>query len=59
MIDKTGLSGEWGVFLDTEPDDRLASVSGSLGKQGLLLERITVPTVKLVIDSVDKIPVEN
>jgi len=61
VIDKTGLSGEWGAFLDIEHvgDDRLASVSDSLGKQGLSLERITVPTVKLVIDRVDKIPVEN
>ena len=60
VVDKTGLSGQWGVFLDKNlGDDRLSSVSESLGKQGLSLERITVPTVKLVIDHVDKVPVEN
>jgi uncharacterized protein (TIGR03435 family) len=60
-VDATGLQGEWDVVLDTDLDDGvlLPSLIASMEKQGLTLTRTTLPTEKLVIDRVDKIPTEN
>ena len=59
-MDKTGIEGTWDVVIDRIPGDlALSTVSASLEKPGLRLERITVPVEKLIVDSVDKMPTEN
>jgi uncharacterized protein (TIGR03435 family) len=62
VVDRTGIEGEWHVVLDTDVSDpgvRFATLQSSLERQGLRLEKITVPMEKLVIDSIDRIPTEN
>ncbi len=61
VADRTGIDGEWHVVLDQTfgPDMALPSVSASLEKQGLRLERTSAPVEKLFVDKVDKMPVEN
>ena len=60
VIDRTGIEGAWDVILDeTWGDLELPTVSASLERQGLRLERITVPVEKLIVDNVDKVPTEN
>ena len=61
VVDRTGLAGDWDVVLDAsgDLDERLASYSASLEKQGLRLERVTAPVEKLIIDKMDKVPTEN
>lgn len=61
ITDKTGVEGDWQVSLDqsSEPDMKLPSVSASLEKQGLRLERTTAPVEKLFVDKMDKMPTEN
>jgi uncharacterized protein (TIGR03435 family) len=61
VVDRTGIEGAWDVVLDTSGglDEKLASYSASLEKQGLRLERVTAPVEKLIIDKIEKVPVEN
>jgi len=62
VVDRTGIEGEWHVVLDTDVSDpgvRFATLQSSLERQGLRLEKITVPMAKLVIDRIDRIPTEN
>lgn len=61
VVDKTGIAGEWHVIVDRiyGADTSLPSVSASLEKQGLRLERTTAPVEKLFVDKVDKMPTEN
>lgn len=61
VVDATGLQGEWDVVVDTDFEDgaSLPSVIASLEKQGLTLTQTTIPSEKLVIDRVDRIPTEN
>jgi hypothetical protein len=48
-----------GVAIDkTWGDLALATVSASLEKQGLRLERTTVPTEKLIVGKIDKVPTD-
>ncbi len=59
VTDRTGIAGAWDAVVDYEFDSKLPSASASLEKQGLRLERTTVPVEKLIIDSIDKVPTEN
>lgn len=60
VIDRTGINGAWNVVIDfTFGDLALSTISPSLEKQGLHLERTTVPVEKLIVDSLDKTPTEN
>jgi uncharacterized protein (TIGR03435 family) len=61
IVDRTGIEGEWHVWLDRsyEADMALPTVSASLEKQGLRLERTTSPVEKLFVDKMDKMPTEN
>lgn len=60
VLDRTGIEGAWYVAIDkTWGDLALSTVSASLEKQGLRLERTTVPTEKLIVDKIDKVPTEN
>jgi uncharacterized protein (TIGR03435 family) len=61
VTDRTGLAGDWHVVLDRSFGEGLAlpTVSASLEKQGLRLERSTVPVEKLFVDKLDKVPTEN
>jgi uncharacterized protein (TIGR03435 family) len=60
VADRTGIEGAWDVVLDeTFGDLALPTISASLERQGLRLERTTVPVEKLIVDKVDKGPTEN
>jgi uncharacterized protein (TIGR03435 family) len=61
IVDRTGIEGEWHVWLDRsfDADMTLPSVSTSLEKQGLRLERTTAPVEKLFVDKADRTPTEN
>jgi uncharacterized protein (TIGR03435 family) len=60
VVDKTGIDGAWYVVVDKSAGDlALSTVSASLEKQGLRLERTTVQTEKLIVDKIDKIPTDN
>ncbi len=62
VVDHTGIEGEWHVVLDidmSDPGVRFATLQSSLERQGLRLEKTTVPLRKLVIDSIDRTPTEN
>ena len=60
VIDRTGIDGAWDVVMDyTFGDLALSTISPSLEKQGLRLERTTVPVEKLIVDKLDKTPTEN
>jgi uncharacterized protein (TIGR03435 family) len=47
------------VLDETSGDLALATISASLERLGLRLERTTVPVEKLIVDKVDKVPTEN
>lgn len=60
VVDKTGVDGAWYVVVDKSSSDlALSTVSASLEKQGLRLERTTVPAEKLIVDRLDKVPTDN
>jgi uncharacterized protein (TIGR03435 family) len=60
VVDKTGIGGPWNVVIDKSLGDlALPTVSASLEKQGLRLEKTSVPTQKLIVDKVDRVPTEN
>jgi uncharacterized protein (TIGR03435 family) len=60
VVDRTGIPGAWDVILDsTSGDATMSFLSASLAKQGLRLERTTIPLETLVIDKLDKLPTEN
>jgi len=60
VVDRTGIEGAWDLILDeTAGDLALSTISASLERQGLRLERITVPVEKLIVDKMDKAPTEN
>ena len=61
VVDRTGIGGDWHVTVDRsyDADMSLPSVSSSLEKQGLRLERTTAPVNKLFVDKLDKMPTEN
>ena len=60
VVDRTGIEGAWDVVLDyTSGDLALPTISASLERLGLRLERTTVPVEKLIVDKIDKVPTEN
>jgi uncharacterized protein (TIGR03435 family) len=60
VMDKTGIEAASYVVVDKSWGDlALSTVSASLEKQGLHLERTTVQTEKLIVDKVDRVPTEN
>jgi uncharacterized protein (TIGR03435 family) len=62
VVDRTGIEGSWDVLLDEDisaPDARFSSISGSLEKQGLRLEKTTAAVEKLIVDKIDAVPTEN
>ena len=60
VVDHTGIEGAWDVVLDeTMGDLALSTISASLERQGLRLERTTVPVEKLIVDKIDKVQTEN
>ena len=60
VVDRTGIPGAWDVILDsTTGDATLSFLSASLAKQGLRLERTTIPLETVVIDKLDRMPTEN
>jgi uncharacterized protein (TIGR03435 family) len=62
VIDRTAIVGAWAVVLDSvvgDPGAVLSSLTSSLEKQGLRLERTKAPIEKLIIDEVYRIPTEN
>jgi len=60
VVDRTGIEGAWDVVLErTFGDLALPTVSASLEKLGLRLEKTTVPGEKVIVDHVDKVPTEN
>jgi uncharacterized protein (TIGR03435 family) len=60
VVDRTGIEGAYDVVLDeTSGDMALPTISASLERLGLRLERTTVPVEKLIVDKLDKTPTEN
>ncbi len=60
VIDRTGIDGPWDVVLNrTFGEFSLPTVSASLEKLGLHLERTTVPAETLIVDHIDRTPTEN
>jgi uncharacterized protein (TIGR03435 family) len=62
VVDRTGVEGSWYISLDTTDDNQdnvLSSLSGSLDKLGLHLQRSNAPINKLVIEHIDAVPADN
>jgi uncharacterized protein (TIGR03435 family) len=61
VADRTGIVGEWDVTIDSTTEDGLllSSLISSLEKQGLRLDKATVPLEQMFIDAIDRVPSEN
>jgi len=62
VIDRTGIQGPWDVVINLsfgEFDTVLSGTLASLERQGLRLEKTSIPAETLFVDSMDKTPTEN
>ena len=60
VVDRTGLEGAFDVVIDeTFGDLAAATITASLERQGLRLEKTMAPAEKIVVDHLDKVPTEN